>query len=426
MHAYHLQDEFRDPAAERQLLAAFTQQPTLYFELFDTLSIDVFTETQEVWQHLTMAIELGKPLAVPTDWEPATDPHAIAQHLTDLHQRRLLAGTQERLAAALFDSTIPAATLVALLEEEALRVQTAMRKTAASRLRWASDVVPQVLAAADARRQQREETGKTVLGVPTGLISLDEALNGLTEGLYLLGGPPGMGKTTLALQLAAHATREVPVVFVTFENAPMALTLKALCAAGGVNPQDVYRGQADLTRLRAAAQAWQPVAARLALVEGSGRLTVAQVRAQALRAMQYHGTTQCLVIVDYLQLWAKVAEELRGSMSVRERVELLGSALRELAARLHSPVLALSSQNRAQGHYGNGKGTAALDSLKERGDLEYMAVVVLFLTEAPERQARPPARAVDLTLAKNRHGDIAKMGLIFRPDLGTLREEAQL
>jgi replicative DNA helicase len=382
--------------------------------------------SQEVWQHLTVAIELGQPLAVPADWEPAPDPHAITQHLTDLHQRRLLAATQERLAAALFDSTLPAATLVALLEEEALRVQTAMRETAASRLQWASDVVPQVLAAADARRQQREETGRTVLGVPTGLVSLDEALNGLMEGLYLLGGPPGMGKTTLALQLAAHATREVPVVFVTFENAPMALTLKALCAADGVNPQDVYRGQADLTRLRAAARTWQPVAARLALVEGSGRLTVAQVRAQALRAMQHHGTTQCLVIVDYLQLWAKVAEELRGSMSVRERVELLGSALRELAARLHSPVLALSSQNRAQGHYGNGKGTAALDSLKESGDLEYMADVVLFLTEAPERQARPPARAVDLTLAKNRHGDIGKMGLIFRPDLGTLREEAQL
>ena len=254
MHAYHLQDEFRDLAAERQLLAAFAQQPTLYFELFDTLSIDVFTETQEVWQHLTVAIELGQPLAVPADWEPAPDPHAITQHLTDLHQRRLLAATQERLAAALFDSTLPAATLVALLEEEALRVQTAMRETASSRLQWASDVVPQVLAAADARRQQREETGRTVLGVPTGLVSLDEALNGLMEGLYLLGGPPGMGKTTLALQLAAHATREVPVVFVTFENAPAVLTLKALCAAGGINPQDVYRGQGDLARLRTAAR----------------------------------------------------------------------------------------------------------------------------------------------------------------------------
>jgi len=425
MHAYHLQDEFRDPTAERQLLAALAHHPTLYFALLDTLPTGVFTATQEVWQRLAVAIETGQPPPVPADWEPAPDPHATAQHLADLHQRRLLAAAQERLAAALFDPTIPAATLATLLEEEALRVQTALRETASGRLHWASDLVPQVLADADARLQQRAQTGKAVLGIATGLTGLDEALNGLTEGLYLLGGPPGLGKTTLALQLAAHATREVPVVFVTFENAPTALTLKGLCAAGGMNTQDVYRGQADLARLRTAAQAWQPVAARLALVEGSSRLTVAQVRAQALRAMQHHGTTQCLVIVDYLQLWAKVAEDLRGGLSVRERVELLGSALRELAARLHGPVLALSSQNRAQGHYGNGKGTAALDSLKESGDLEYMADVVLFLTEAPERQARPPARAVDLTLAKHRHGDIGKLALIFRPDLGTLREEAR-
>src|SRR2546428_4553907 len=271
MHTYHLQDELRDPAAERQLLAAFVHQPTLYFELLDTLPTDVFTDTQEVWQHLARAIETDQPLRIPTDWKPAPDPHAMAQNLADLHQRRLLAATQERLAAALFDSTIPASTLATLLEEEALRVQTAMRETAAGRLQWASDLVPQVLAAADARRQQREQTGKAVLGVSTGLTGLDEVLNGLTEGLYLLAGPPGLGKTTLALQLATHATRDVPVVFVTFENAPASLTLKALCAAGGVNPQDVYRGQADLARLHTAAQAWQPVAARVALGGGSGR-----------------------------------------------------------------------------------------------------------------------------------------------------------
>ena len=55
--------------------------------------------------------------------------------------------------------------IATLLEEEALQVQTAMRETAAGRLQWASDLVPQVLAAADACRQQREQTGKAVLGV---------------------------------------------------------------------------------------------------------------------------------------------------------------------------------------------------------------------------------------------------------------------
>ena len=74
-----------------------------------------------------------------------------------------------------------------------------------------------------------------------------------------------------------------------------------------------------------------------------------------------HPTERCLG-VDDLQVWAKVAEDLRGQFSVRERVDLLGGLLRELALRLRSPVLALASQNRSAGNYGNGKGTAALDS----------------------------------------------------------------
>src|SRR6266851_6034494 len=103
---------------------------------------------------------------------------------------------------------------------------------------------------------------------------------------------------------------------------------------------------------------------------------------------------------------------------------MLGGLLRELAQGLHSPVLALASHNRSAGNYGNGKGTAALDSLKESGDLEYAAAVVLFLTEAQERCATPPARAVELTVAKNRHGDTGKVELIFRSDVGTMRQES--
>jgi len=343
----------------------------------------------------------------------------------DLHQRRLLAVVQERLAQALFDETTPTTDLVTLLEEEALRVQAALRNNTAGRLQWASALLPQVLAGAGARRLQREATGSAVLGVPTGFGQLDNLLGGLTEGLYLLAGPPGMGKTTLALQIAAAATTDVPVVVVTFEHAPENLTLKLLCARAGVNLRDVQRGYADLAKLRHAAEAWESVAQRLAVVEGGSQLTVAHVRAQARRAIRQHQAERCLVVVDYLQLWAKVAEDLRGNFSIRERVDMLGGLLRELALGLRSPVLTLASQNRSAGNYGTGKGSAALDSLKESGDLEYAADVVLFLTEAQEHIATPPARAVELTVAKNRHGDTGKVGLIFRPDLGMMREEAR-
>jgi replicative DNA helicase len=426
MQTYHLMDEFTDAAAEQGLLASLVHTPTLYDELVDLLTPDLFPTEVATWQALVLALETGQPPRAPATWEPVPDPYATAQRLVALHQRRRLAAAQERLAQALFDDATPATDIAALLEEEALRVQAALRDTTAGRLQWASALLPQVLADAEARRLQREATGSAVLGVPTGVAQLDSLLGGLNDGLYLLAGPPGMGKTTLALQIAAAATKEVPVVVVTFEHAPANLTLKLLCARAGVNPRDVQRGYADLVKLRAAADAWQPVAQRLAVVEGSSQLTVAQVRAQARRALRQHQAARCLVVVDYLQLWAKVAEDLRGNFSVRERVDMLGGLLRELALGLRSPVLALASQNRSAGNYGNGKGTAALDSLKESGDLEYAADVVLFLTEAQERCATPPARAVELTIAKNRHGDTGKIGLIFRPDLGTLREEARL
>jgi replicative DNA helicase len=426
MQSYHLTDEFTDIEAEQALLASLMQSPGLYWDLLDLLTPAVFSQATATWHALTLAFETGQPPSVPADWVPASDPHATARCLVDLHQRRLLAAAQERLAQALFDEATPAADIATLLEEEALRVQAALRGTETGRLQWASALLPQVLADAEARRLQREATGSAVLGVPTGLAQLDSLLGGLNDDLHLLAGPPGMGKTTLALQIAAAATREVPVVVVTFEHAPENLTLKLLCARAGVNPRDVQRGYADLAKLRATAAAWQPVAERLVVVEGSSQLTVAQVRTQARRAMRQHQTERCLVIVDYLQLWAKLAEDLRGNFSVRERVDMLGGLLRELALGLRSPVLALASQNRSAGNYGNGKGSAALDSLKESGDLEYAADVVLFLTEAQERCATPPARAVDLTIGKNRHGDTGKIGLIFRPDLGTLREEARI
>ena len=272
MQTYHLADEFTDVTAEQALLASLATAPTRYWELEDVLTAELFPTEAATWQALAVAFDAGQPAMVPPDWALAPDPAATAQRLRDLHQRRLLAAAQERLAQALFDETIPAPEIAALLEAEALRVQAALRDTEAGHLQWASALLPQVLADAEARRLQREATGSAVLGVPTGLAQFDHLLGGLTDGLYLLAGPPGMGKTTLALQIAAAATREVPVVVVTFEHAPENLTLKLLCARAGVNPRDVQRGYADLGKLRAAAEAWQPVAQRLAVVEGSSRL----------------------------------------------------------------------------------------------------------------------------------------------------------
>jgi replicative DNA helicase len=87
-------------------------------------------------------------------------------------------------------------------------------------------------------------------------------------------------------------------------------------------------------------------------------------------------------------------------------------------------VLALASQNRAAGQYGNGGGSAALDSLKESGDAEYSCDTALFLTPAEKRQAASGCKALDLVISKNRHGPSGQaIPLVFRPDHGIFRED---
>jgi replicative DNA helicase len=61
--------------------------------------------------------------------------------------------------------------------------------------------------------------------------------------------------------------------------------------------------------------------------------------------------------------------------------------------------------------------------LKESGDLEYSADSVLFLHPSEQRSVTDPARAIDLTISKNRFGSLGKVSLIFRPDLGLFGEE---
>jgi replicative DNA helicase len=414
---YGLGDRFREPGLERSVLAALRDTPNLYWQLLDTLAPGTFSTEAAVWEKLSGRLERDEAPAgeVPAEWNPSTEPASDAEKLADLYQRRLLAEAQERLAAALSDPAISGAELARQLEEEGARVQTAIRELESGRATYASDLVADVIADARARYDERVESGKPVTGIRSGIPRLDEITGGFEEGLYLLAAGPGVGKTTLATQVSkAVASSGDPAIFATFENSAHNLLTKILCAEAGLNTRDVRRGYADPERLARAAATLAPVLSRIVLVEGSGRLTVAQLRARALQAMNRCGSDKCLIVV-----------EMRGLMSVRERVEALAAELRELAARLKNPVLAIASQNRAGAglDYKRGSG-ATLDSLKESGDLEYAADVVMFLTEAHDREATHPARAVDLSVGKNRNGETGRVELIFRPDLGVLREAA--
>ena len=262
---------------------------------------------------------------------------------------------------------------------------------------------------------------------PTGLAALDEALGGgLQPGrlVALLGGP-GAGKTALACQLAEHvAYAGRPVVYLTLEDAAHILTAKTLARLYDLDYGAAMHGYTDQRQRITAALAQlaeRRSAERLLYVDDTGRLSLAQLvgiarahfeRYNAERASDTGGGPG-LLVVDYLQRWARAQRGADTRDDLRQAVGRAADDLSNLSRELGCTVLALSSMNRASG-YGKNGNVNALAAGKESGDLEYSADVLMALVEDEERSASGDRQARKLRLDKNRQGGVAEIALNWR------------
>lgn len=410
---YRLSSEFTDAEAEALVLRAIASGEEEAQRWFHQMKPDLFAVYPEHFECLRRGSPLVETLA--GDLPSANDFLKALELLSDLEQRRSLAQLQEEMAEALFNMEQPVARAYQVLEEGVRKL--GRRAEANVKVESGAELAKQVIDIAQKRLDQRRLTGKPVMGAPTGLTKLDQMLNGWFPGLHVIAAGPGVGKTTLCLQFAWHAAQEgLPVLYVSYENAARNLLLKLLCARAGLSPADVERGFGDMEKLEAVAENHASVLRHIHLIEGDSRLRIGAVEA-ALRERSA-GKKPGLIVFDYLQ---RAAHGL-GYEQLRQNVSLLTGELRELSMRLDCPLIAISSQNRAQGDYGSG-GSGALDSLKESGDLEYGADTVSLLYTPKDASAAPPAREIELKVAKNRFGATGSVRLIFRPDTGVFREK---
>lgn len=223
--------------------------------------------------------------------------------------------------------------------------------------------------------------------IQTGIAGLDDLLGGgLRPGaLHALGAISSMGKTTAALQMADHiASTGRPVLFVTIEQSAREMVVKSLTRimrtlgeAGVVGESSVYDPKAraawsdETNRLfdEACGIYQEKIAQWLVFLEGmADRPTSADdVREAAWYIADRYGVPP-VVFVDYLQLLAPVDEGLLE----RKNVDLNVKALRLLANKMNTPVVAIASLNR-----GSYYAPIDLDSFKESGGIEYGADVVM-------------------------------------------------
>jgi len=247
--------------------------------------------------------------------------------------------------------------------------------------------------------------------VPTGIDCLDTALGGgLIPGrlLGLLGGP-GSGKTALANQIAeAVASTAHPVVYLTLEETGMTLLAKTISRVGNLDygtvlhtPEQV-RDRIDQT-FRELNE--RESGCYLLYCEDDGRTTLHTVRRVVESHFGQWPETSGLLVVDYLQHWARTTRGTAhsGVRDLREVVSSLADDLHHLAIELNCAVLMLASQNRASGY--NGEHTLA--SAKESGDIEYACDVMMSITPSNKDKGTisPGWQACTLHIAKNRLGD---------------------
>lgn len=290
-------------------------------------------------------------------------------------------------------------------------------KKAAKKLMVEAEAAADFLYTLDARRAD----GRDYPGLDCGFKHLNEILNGLTEGVFILAGAPSCGKTTLAKQVADHvaATEKVPVLFYTFEQSAEELRIKSLARLSSVDSRVIWKGRTGTETWakveRAAEDYRQWPGPYLTIIEAGRKDTVEAIRAAALMARRNAGGKPVLLILDYLQIIPAMKNAPDG---LRERTDWNLSELRRLSRDLKSPVLVVSSENR-EAYKGNNPPTLA--ALKESGGIEYSADAVICLWRDERESERLTNEFDRLTVRieahvlKNRNGELARVKLDFTP-----------
>jgi replicative DNA helicase len=237
---------------------------------------------------------------------------------------------------------------------------------------------------------------------------VDRYLGGFSPGrLYIIGARPGVGKTVLCTQAAAHHAERhsQPTLMLTLEMSRREIDLRLLSALGHIPFDHLERRQLtddDWTKLAVV----QPRIASLKLsVLDRPVIRLEEIRRDALAMIVTQGLG--MIVVDYLQL---MAAEPGNRAPRHEVVSDYSRRLKLLAKELEVPIVAASQLNRAPAQRRDKR--PSIHDLRESGSLEQDADAVILLhrdTEDPIGQ-----HLITVHVAKNRHGPTGMAELDFQ------------
>lgn len=257
-----------------------------------------------------------------------------------------------------------------------------------------------------------------ITGLPTGFKSIDMLTAGFHPGtLTIIAARPSMGKSALALSIAAHvALRERQSVHLfSLEMAKEELVDRLLSLVARVDLHAIRTGQLGSTHWAAMAEAAEVLSQSSLRIDDSGALSVSDIRRRARSVKAKNGTA--LLIVDYLQL-------IRGPRSAESRqqeIAEISRSLKSLAKELDVPVVALSQLSRSV--EARKPPVPMLSDLRESGAIEQDADVVMFIYREEVYEPSTERKGIaDILLSKHRNGPVGKRELVFLDRYATFCE----
>lgn len=262
-------------------------------------------------------------------------------------------------------------------------------------------------------------SGSKIPGIPTGLDDLDKKILGLNKSeLILIAARPGMGKTSIALNIALDAglKQHRTIAVFSLEMSREQLVTRLLSAASNVPSQNLLTGQLSELQWNAVTGAAQELSAADIRIDDNPSLTVADMNAQCRRVKNLD-----LVVIDYLQLMQSAGSGHGWSNESRtQAVSDISRMLKIMAKELNVPVICLSQLSRANESRQDKR--PMLSDLRESGAIEQDADVVIGLYREGyyNKECADPNLAEAIVL-KNRKGQTGTVNLVWSPEFTSFK-----
>jgi replicative DNA helicase len=261
------------------------------------------------------------------------------------------------------------------------------------------------------------KSGSAIPGLTTGLHDLDRFIMGMNNSdLILIASRPGMGKTSIALNIALHAakTSGKAVAVFSLEMSREQLALRLLSSQSFIDGKKLQTGRIKSDEWRRLADAAASISAANLLINDNPSLTVTDMNAQCRRVQDLG-----LVVIDYIQLM-QTAAGARGFQPENrtQAVSEISRMMKIMAKELNVPVVCLSQLSRANEARQNKR--PMLSDLRESGGLEQDADVVVGLYRDDYYNKESESHNIaECIVLKNRRGETGTIELQWLPEYTT-------